>query len=293
MVNEVSVLSELRNEVDHIDNSIHDLLIRRTRVVERIGAAKTSGIYLNPAREAQVLRRLINRHNGRFPKAVVVRLWREVFSALVRLQGPFTLAVYAPGCGTGYLDLARDQYGAYTPTTSYNSVGQVIQAVTDGSATIGILPMPQEDEPSPWWHTLDSDNVENPKIVARLPFVDPGPGRGDGIEAVAVARITPEPSGYDNSFFLLETLDNMSRATVLRFLTEEAGLGHVAYKGLHHAAGNHVHLHLLEITGFVTCGDERLQTLCRTEGARVTRTAVLGGYAVPFSHIELTGPEFF
>ncbi|KAF0138840.1 MAG: chorismate mutase [Rhodospirillaceae bacterium] len=287
MSNEVSTLSELRREIDHIDDTIHGLLMRRTEIVKKIGAAKTDGIYLNPAREAQVLRRLISRHGGPFPKTVITRLWREIFGALVGLQGPFALAVYMPKRGAGYLELARDQYGAYTPATSYTSVGQVIWAVTDGSATIGVLPMPQEDETSPWWHILASDNAENPKIVARLPFVGPGPGRGDGIEAVAVARMMPEPSGHDNTFLLLETFDGVSRVTVRR-LIGEAGLNNTTYKGFH-AVGNRVHFHLLEAPGFIARGNERLQTLCRLEGGLVTRTVVLGGYAVPFSAAELAG----
>ena len=282
------MLSKLRHEIDPIDEALHDLLMRRTEIVEKIGAAKTGGIYVHPAREAQVLRRLLSHHSGRFPKMVLVRLWREIFSALVGLQGPFALAVYMPQRGAGYLELARDQYGAYTPATAYSSVGQVIRAVTDGSATIGILPMPQEDESTPWWHTLASDSAGNPKIIARLPFVGSGPGRGDGIEAVAVARMVPESSGHDNTFFLLETSDGVSRATVRR-LMGGAGLNKTVCKGFH-AIGGHIHLHLMETPGFMTREDDRLHVLCRLEGGIAIRTVVLGGYAVPLSPAELFSP---
>ncbi|VBB69473.1 Chorismate mutase I  len=282
------VLSELFHEIDCIDDTIHDLLMYRTELVETISITNNRKATLSPACEAQVLRRLTSRHDGQFPKMVIVRLWREIFGALVGLQGPFALAVYMPGRGgAGYLALARDQYGAYTPTASYSSVGQVIRAVTDGSATIGILPMPQEDETSPWWHALASDNTENPKIVARLPFVGPGPGRGDGIEAVAVACMTPEPSGHDNTFLLLETSSCMSRATVRR-LIEEVGLKNTVYKGFHAIEG-YVYFHLLETPGFITRFDERLQNLCQLENNPVTRSVVLGGYAVPLSATELAG----
>ena len=288
MSSEDCMLSKLRREIDSIDEAIHDLLMRRTEVVEKIGAAKTGGIYVHPAREAQVLRRLLSRHGGRFPKIVLVRLWREIFSALVSLQGPFSLAVYMPQRGAGYLELARDQYGAYTPAIACSSVGQVVRAVTDGSATIGILPMPQEDESALWWHILASDNVENPKIIARLPFVGPGPGRGDGIDALAVARMMPEESGHDNTFFLLETSDGVSRATVRRLMAG-AGLDKAVCKGFH-AIGGHIHLHLMEASGFMTRNDDRLQVLCRLEGGIAIRAVVLGGYAVPLSSAELFSP---
>lgn len=296
MISEVSMLSELRSEVDHIDDNIHDLLIRRAKVVEKIGEAKqkTSSVYLNPAREAQVLRRLVSRHNGRLPKAVIIRLWRELFGALVGLQGPFSLAVYTTKCQSSYLDLARDQYGAYTPTTVYGSAKQVIRAVMEGSATVGILPMPQESEQSPWWQILTSNDIGNPKIVARLPFVEHDYGQlGERIEAVAVACIVPEPSGRDNTFFSLETPNNVSQDTVKQVIYQ-AGLQNPIYRGFY-IRNNRLHFHLVDVTGFITNSDERLQALCCTElsNVRVNQILILGGYAVPFSHAEIAESSLF
>lgn len=109
-------LDELRREIDRLDDNIQDLLIQRTAAVERIGALKGDDtIYLRPGRQAEILRRLVARHHGRYPRVALIRLWNEMMGALVALQGPFTLAVYMPERGAGYLELARDQYGAYTP----------------------------------------------------------------------------------------------------------------------------------------------------------------------------------
>ena len=72
-------LDDLRRQIDEIDRMLHDLLIRRSEVVERIGALKGSErsngvVYLRPGREAVVLRRLIERHRGPLPKATLVRI---------------------------------------------------------------------------------------------------------------------------------------------------------------------------------------------------------------------------
>src|SRR5690242_2942055 len=88
-------LDDLRGEIDQIDDAIHDLVMRRAALAERIGALKDSSArvdgvtaagaaYLRPGREATVLRRLVGRHNGSFPLPALVRLWREIMSSLLR-----------------------------------------------------------------------------------------------------------------------------------------------------------------------------------------------------------------
>src|SRR5262245_23985308 len=59
-------LAALRQQIDAIDQQMHDLLMRRTEAVLGIAAAKRESgeAVLRPAREAQVLRRLLARHKG-------------------------------------------------------------------------------------------------------------------------------------------------------------------------------------------------------------------------------------
>ena len=90
-------LADLRRQIDDIDVAIHDLLMKRTEVAQRIGAVKgENSVYMRPGREAVVLRRLIARHRGALPDALIVRIWREIFAAVTALQGPLAVAVYAP-----------------------------------------------------------------------------------------------------------------------------------------------------------------------------------------------------
>ncbi|TAN57065.1 MAG: chorismate mutase, partial [Magnetospirillum sp.] len=90
MSQDSATLDQLRREIDRIDDTIHDLLMQRSAVVESIAAAKPAGrVTLRPGREAAILRRLLGRHRGPFPKMALVRIWREIMGALVALQGPF------------------------------------------------------------------------------------------------------------------------------------------------------------------------------------------------------------
>src|ERR1700683_5377865 len=80
-------LDELRRRLDRIDDTLQDLLIERLEVVARVAAEKRSGglaPYL-PAREAQILRRLVERQGDAFPTGTLVRIWRELLAATVRM----------------------------------------------------------------------------------------------------------------------------------------------------------------------------------------------------------------
>lgn len=277
-------LDELRREIDRLDDNIQDLLIQRTAAVERIGALKGDDtIYLRPGRQAEILRRLVARHHGRYPRVALTRLWNEMMGALVALQGPFTLAVYMPERGAGYLELARDQYGAYTPCTPFRSVGQVVRAVADGAATVGILPMPDREGVEPWWMTLIGESGDVPRVIARLPFAGPGIGRGDGTEAVAIARMPQEQTGCDRSWLVLETGDDVSRAR-LRSALAAAGLEPTQLAATEKSGD--AWLHLAEISTFVAPDDRRVGLLLDRRQP-VKRAVVLGGYAVPLRADDL------
>lgn len=279
-------LEDVRREIDRIDDAIHDLIMRRTEVVEQIGDLNMANYagYLRPGRHAEIVRRLIARHHGDFPRANLVRLWNEMLGALVAIHGKFSLAVYMPERGAGYLELARDQFGAYANATVLRSVGQVVRAVADGQATVGILPMPDREDVEPWWISLMPETQGIPRIIARLPFLGPGLGRGDGIEALAIARLPQDATGYDRTWLAVETAVDVSRAR-LRSALAAAGLEPTSFAAGQY--GEQIWLQLVEISGFVAPDDNRLARLV-DKREPVERVVVLGGYAVPLRPEELT-----
>ena len=278
-------LDELRRQIDRLDNSLHDLLMERAGVVEQIREIKGKDniSLLSPGREAEIVRRLLARHRGRFPRATLVRIWRELIGGMVAVQGPLTVAVFMPDRGTGYLELARDHYGHGTTMLPWRSPGQVVHAVAEGSAQIGILPMPDREEGESWWISLTGDSATLPRIVARLPFAGPGQGRGDGIEALAVGQINPIATGYDRSWLAIETVPDVSRAR-LRSVLGAAGIEPTQLSATQRSEDSW--LQLVEIAGHMTPDDSRLPRLM--EGRQtVLRAVVLGGYPVPLSPEDL------
>jgi hypothetical protein len=208
-----------------------------------------------------------------------VRLWRELIGGMTGLQGPVAVGVYMPDRGAGYLELARDHYGTYTPMIPLRSPGQVVRAVAEGSATVGVMPLPDLEDVEPWWISLMGDSGDLPRIIARLPFAGPGPGRGEGIEALAIGRIAPEATGYDRSWLALETTPDISRAR-LRSVLGAAGIEPTLLAATQR--GDESWLHLAEISGLLTPDDRRIARLVEHRDP-VLHAVLLGGYPVPLS----------
>lgn len=278
-------LDALRREIDRIDDEIHDLLMRRAAVVDEIRHSKggDGGSYLRPGREAAILRRLLGRHSGNLPRVSLVRIWREIMAAVAQLQGPFTIAVFAPPEYPGYWDLARDHFGSTTPMTRYGSVDHVIRAASEGDSTIAVLPYPHEASPDPWWRFLASEDEGALRVVARLPFLRV-PGRGENVTAVAVARMDPEETGRDRSLFAVETANEVSRSHFISAL-QSAGFD-PRFVGEWTRADKGF-LHLVEIADFVGADDPRFERLCEWQEGAITHIIPVGGYAEPMGEDEI------
>lgn len=277
-------LEELRDELDRIDHAIHDLVMERAAVVERVGAAKEGGSAIRPGREAAILRTLVGRHQGRFPKRALVRIWREIMSASVWLQGPFSVAVYEPGGEPGYWDLARAQYGIVARHVGYRSGGEIVGAVTGGAMHAGVMPMPgAAAEREPWWLHLMGSGEATPRVIGRLPFTGVGTLRSGGLEAMTIARAEPEETGDDRSWLVVESDTEVSRGMLGRTLSGAGLDGHVLE--IWNEPG--LWLVLVEAAGYVSADDERMERLRSRSGGGFKSVHRIGAYPVPFN------PEVF
>jgi chorismate mutase / prephenate dehydratase len=280
-------LATLRNEIDRIDNTIHDLLMERAEVVENVRAAKgADGIKLRPGREAEILRRLIARHTGPFPKGALVRIWREVMSAYLKLQGRLAMAVYMPEPGAVFWDLARDQYGSQTPMTSHASVRGVISAVQSGEAAIGVLPVPTYSDSDPWWRHIYSTAENTPQILSRLPVAQTEKVRGTYEEALIIGLPSDDHTDNERYYTALEFNAEISPRTIISTFAD-CGLDVVVQGQWHHETVRDQWLFLIEADVVVSQDHEAIKKFLEKTDAHVTGLQKLGGYAVPFSAEEL------
>ncbi len=271
-------LNDLRGEIDRIDDALLDLLARRARVAAEIAPLKAGAALLRPGREAEVLRRLVTRAQGGFDGLALVRIWREIMSAALRLQGPFSVAVSVPEAGPSCWSLARGHYGVATPMTVAAGPAQAIAAVAAGQADVAIVPFPAAEEPDPWWARLMTGGAAVPRVVARLPVargLEPAVGAPEGL---AVAAMAPEPSGDDSSLIANETEAPTSR-TAIAAAVADGGFA-VRFAG---GAGAGSRLHLVEVDGFVTEAAPAFAALRRGLGAGAREIVAVGAYAVPLA----------
>ncbi len=278
-------LGALRAEIDAVDSQLHDLLMRRTELAVKVGDVKAKvqplggtpadgSKFIRPAREALILRRLVARHGGELPKAVIVRMWREMISALLQVEGPFVVAVQAPRGDTALWDLARDHYGSRVKIVPLADIKAVLAAVNKGKATVGILPMPRAGERTPWWPALDSAGGKTPHVMGRLPFGDIGNVRDPKAQAMVIGRAPNEPTGEDRTWVALHGRKTLSRRSVL---AAAKALAPDARLTLERARGKEW---LLDVAGFAPEIDGRLGRLA---AALQAEFRVLGSYAVPLS----------
>lgn len=277
-----SDLEGLRQRIDEIDDRLQDLLVERLEIVAGVAAHKRGKGAIaahQPAREAEIIRRLVRRNRGGFPPATLVRMWRELLAATVQLQSSFAVAVYAPPQALGFWDLARDHYGSHTPMVPYRSAGQVIGAVMDGQVAVGVLPMPAEDDPDPWWRHLLSTDGNAPHVIARLPFGARGNARPNGADALAIGRGSEQATGQDRTFFATENAPDISRGRIVSTLSG-LGLSCTFIALCEHADSINT---LIEIDGFVPDDDPRLDRFRTEIGKSLYRLLRLGSYAAPLA----------
>lgn len=287
-----SDLEQLRRRIDEIDDRVQDLLIERVEIVSRVGAFKRSNRSVaphQPGREAQIIRRLVSRNHGGLPPATLVRMWRELLAATTRQQGTFTIAVFAPPEAPGFWDIARDHYGSHTPMLAYRSTGQVIRAVTEGQAAIGVLPAPEEEEPDPWWRHLLSSDDGAPHVIARLPFGARSNARSGNADALAIGHGAQEPTGRDRTLFATENAAGISRGRIFATLAG-VGLDCTFMASCEHDGGVDT---LIEVEGYVAPSDPRLPRLQDRLGPAMLRLLRFGGYAVPLGAAELASPHVY
>ncbi|MBW8269384.1 chorismate mutase [Caldovatus aquaticus] len=267
-------LAALRAELDALDDALHDLLMRRFALVGRLAEsrAKGDGPALRPGREAQILRRLLARHAGPMPAAALVRLWREILAASTALQGPFSVAVFAPSAGSGHARLAREHFGAATPIRPLPTPAQALAAVAAGEASVAVLPAPEEEDTpeAAWWTKLDSPRTQ---VVARLPFYRPRFVAGDP-EALVVSVLPADPTGRDRTLIRLEAEAGQSRARLAAALAA-AGFAPLSLMLQREGAAT---LALAEVEGYLA-GDAG--ALARLAALPFARAQLLGAYAVP------------
>jgi chorismate mutase len=166
-------LAELRKEIDRIDEGVHRLLMERGDIIDRLIATKKSqetGSAFRPAREAEMMRRLVQRHKGILPLDTVESIWRVIIATFTYVQSPFSVHADLSAGDALMRDSARFHFGFTVPFVPHMGAAGVVQAVSESKGDLGLVPATAVAGAGAWWSALEFDAA--PKIIARLPFVE-------------------------------------------------------------------------------------------------------------------------
>lgn len=288
MTDKIEALKAVRIEIDEIDNQIQDLLIKRTKVVEKVRDIKEGeDVKIRPAREAEMMYRLTARHHGNFPKRELCRIWREIIVATLTFEGPFSVAVIDQEDTPGYGDIARDQYGSFTKMSRHPSGRSVVEAVRKQDAVVGIVPLPRRDDPDPWWRYMVSTTTDTPKVIARLPFVPDSNIRDNSLEALVISPVQQEPTGRDRSLLAVEA-DEEIGARRIEDALNSAGVSAAFIQSWHDPQRPPGWTYLVEAFGFVDPAGKQFPRFIDSIGASAQRIVHLGGYGTPLGEQDVT-----
>jgi chorismate mutase len=170
---ETTTLADLRDEIDRIDETMHGLLMQRGEIIDRLIAVKQtqeSGSAFRPAREADMMRRLVGRHRGILPLDTAESIWRVIIATFTYVQAPFTVHADLSAGDANVRDSARFHFGFTVPFVAHMGAASVVEAVSESKGDLGLVPAFAVPGAGAWWNALEFDAA--PKIIARLPFVD-------------------------------------------------------------------------------------------------------------------------
>ena len=164
-------LQDLRREIDRIDEAMHRLLMERGEIIDTLIKVKKTqevGSAFRPAREADMMRRLVERHRGMLPLDTVESIWRVIISAFTYVQAPFSMHADLSAGDSVMRDSARFHFGFSVPFVAHFSADAAVGALARAKGDLALVPA--IDSRTAWWTSLEAKDA--PKIIARLPFLE-------------------------------------------------------------------------------------------------------------------------
>src|SRR6516164_58428 len=117
-------LADLRQEIDRIDAAMHELLLERGEIIDTLIAVKKTqevGSAFRPAREADMMRRLVERHRGNLPLDTAESIWRVIIATFTYVQAPFAVHADLSAGDALMRDSARFHFGFTVPYVAHFS----------------------------------------------------------------------------------------------------------------------------------------------------------------------------
>ncbi|PRD23935.1 UNVERIFIED_CONTAM: pheA [Trichonephila clavipes] len=163
-------LEQIRDDIDSVDQQIQELLNRRASLAEAVAKAKFAAednpLFYRPEREAQVLRKVMERNQGPLSDATMARLFREIMSACLALEAPQSIAFLGPE-GTYTHSAVLKHFGKDAVVRPLPTIDEVFRDVEAGGAHYGVVPVENSSE-GIVNHTLDCFKASTLNVIGEV-----------------------------------------------------------------------------------------------------------------------------
>jgi chorismate mutase/prephenate dehydratase len=163
-------LASLRAKIDGVDEQLQKLIAERARYAKEIGVIKglTNTVeFYRPEREAQVLRKVLERNEGPLRDEEMVRLFRELMSACLAQEEPLKVAYLGPE-GTFTQSAVFKHFGHSVHALAVPTIDEVFHEVESATADFGVAPIENSSEGTVNIHTLDMFLTSPLKICGEI-----------------------------------------------------------------------------------------------------------------------------
>lgn len=195
-----AALVRLRERIDAVDRKLLALLAERGRLAKEVGERKRKlGMKFHaPAREREVLARMVAENEGPYPDESIEAIFREVMSASLALESPLTVAISDDDAR----EAARRRFGSAARLRDESGAAEVVDAVTRGWAAYGVLAV-EDGERGFRGDAIDALVDGDVNVTGEiLSHAD-----GGSVRSLVIGGDEPAPTGDDQTSALLVPRD--------------------------------------------------------------------------------------
>ncbi|MDG1701617.1 MAG: prephenate dehydratase [Opitutae bacterium] len=161
-------LDKQREQIDKIDAGIVQSLNQRLTIAHEIGKIKqeSGADFYDPAREAEVFKKLSNLNEGPLNQSALNAIYREVISASIALEKDLQVAFLGPEATYTHQAVLKN-FGVSLKATPMKTISDVFSAVEAGDCDYGVVPIENSTEGAVF-HSMDELVESDLKICAQV-----------------------------------------------------------------------------------------------------------------------------
>lgn len=283
-------LLELRNKIDEIDLKIIELIDQRMSIIPEVSQLKKNNnesFFIKSSREADMIKKLVNKVNNKFLKLNIVNIWRKIITMSNMEEQGLKIGIHNPRNIADYEYIVKEYFSQIVPVIHFDSATNLIAELERGLINIGIFLLPTQDvedfdkKDTPqenWWINIANNRI-GLKIYTKIPFFEfLNDKNKNNFQLVATAIKEAEQSEKDFTILSVETSSDFSKSQLVSLL-KDSGFNFKILKTVKSQHFQGVPFYLIELEGFYLADNSKLKELSLHKSKPFVK--VLGHYPAP------------